>query len=60
MCSENKPLGSMIEYICKVLRKTSNTYPVICQRMLGYQRARNVSFAGNFKNVLKEGYRLLS
>ena len=57
MCSENKPLGSMIEYICKVLRKTSNTYPLICESTLGYQRARNVNFVGNFENALKERYR---
>ena len=49
----NPCLGSFIEYIRKIFRKTNIVYPLICRRTRVYQGVRNVSFSENSVNILK-------
>ena len=49
----NPCLGSFIEYISKIFRKTNIVYPMICRRTCVYQGVRNVSFSENSVNILK-------
>ena len=45
-------LGSSIQHVHKIFRKTNIYYPLIRTRTCAYQRVRNVSFPENFAYVL--------
>ena len=47
-------MGSFIQYVRKVFRKTSISYPSIRTRTCAYQGIRYVSFSENFEYVLNE------
>ena len=47
-------LGSFIQYVRKIFRKTSISYPLIRTYTCVYQGVRNVSFSEDFVNILNE------
>ena len=47
-------MGSSIQYVLKIFRKTNISYPLIRTRSWAYQGVRNVSFSENFAYLLND------